>query len=63
MLSGLESEDEWKISCDEDDDNNIAFSAKSDNSFEVSEDESRMIGNKHKKPKVDPPLVFKCKTF
>jgi hypothetical protein len=62
LLSGLESEDEWKISCDENDDN-IAFSAKSDNSFEVSEDESRMIGNKHKKPKVDPPLVFKCKTF
>jgi hypothetical protein len=62
LLSGLESEDEWKISCDEDDDN-IAFSAKSDNSFEVFEDESRMIRNKHKKRKVDPTPVFKCKTF
>jgi len=34
LLSSLESENEWKISCDKDDDN-IAFSAKSDNSFEV----------------------------
>lgn len=62
MSSGSESKDEWRISCDEDDDN-IAFSAKSDNSFEVSEDESRMIGNKYKKPKVDPTFGFKCKTF
>jgi hypothetical protein len=33
LLSGPELEDEWKISSDEDDDN-IAFSAKSYNSFE-----------------------------
>jgi hypothetical protein len=62
LLNSLKSEDEWKISSDEYNDN-IVFSAKLNNSFKGSKYESIKIEKKHKRAKIDPISSFKCKTF